>query len=90
VSGIWGSLATGLFASVAVNPNGPNGLFFGNPMQFVSQAAAVGVVIVFVFVGSFVLLKAINKISPLRVSPEEEEKGLDQSQHGEDAYSEEA
>jgi Amt family ammonium transporter len=90
VSGIWGSLATGLFASATVNPNGPNGLFFGNPMQFVYQTAAVGVVIVFVFVGSFVLLKVINKISPLRVSPEEEEKGLDQSQHGEDAYSEEA
>jgi Amt family ammonium transporter len=90
VSGIWGSLATGLFASAAVNPNGPNGLFFGNAMQFVSQAAAVGVVIVFVFVGSSVLLKVIDKISPLRVSPEEEEKGLDQSQHGEDAYSEEA
>ena len=59
-------------------------------MQFVSQTATVGVVIVFVFVGSFVLLKVINKISPLRVSPEEEEKGLDQSQHGEDAYNEEA
>ncbi len=90
VSGIWGSLATGLFASVAVNPTGPNGLFFGNPMQFVSQAVAVGIVIVFVFFGSFALLKVIDKISPLRVSPEEEEKGLDQSQHGEDAYSEEA
>jgi len=59
-------------------------------MQFVYQTAVVGVVIVFVLVASFILLKVINKISPLRVSPEEEEKGLDQSQHGEDAYSEEA
>jgi Amt family ammonium transporter len=89
VSGIWGSLAAGLFASVAVNSKGPNGLFFGNPMQFVSQAEAVGAVAVFAFVGSFVLLKIIDKVSPLRVTPEEEEKGLDQSQHGEAAYGEE-
>ena len=89
VSGIWGSIATGLFASVAVNPSGPNGLFFGNPMQFVSQIEAVVVVGAFAFVGSFVILKIINKVSPLRVSPEEEEKGCDQTQHGEDAYCEE-
>jgi Amt family ammonium transporter len=89
VSGIWGSIATGLFASAAVNPSGPNGLFFGNPMQFVSQIEAVVVVGAFAFVGSFVILKIINKVSPLRVSPEEEEKGLDQTQHGEDAYCEE-
>lgn len=89
VSGIWGSIATGLFASAAVNPSGPNGLFFGNPMQFVSQIEAVVVVGAFAFVGSFVILKIINKVSPLRVSPEEEEKGCDQTQHGEDAYCEE-
>ena len=89
VSGIWGSIAAGLFASAAVNPSGPNGLFFGNPTQFVSQIEAVVVVGAFAFVGSFVLLKIINKVSPLRVSPEEEERGCDQTQHGEDAYSEE-
>lgn len=89
VSGIWGSIAAGLFASAAVNPSGPNGLFFGNPMQFVSQIEAVVVVGAFAFVGSFVILKIINKVSPLRVSPEEEERGCDQTQHGEDAYSEE-
>jgi Amt family ammonium transporter len=58
-------------------------------MQFVSQIEAVVVVGAFAFVGSFVILKIINKVSPLRVSPEEEEKGLDQTQHGEDAYCEE-
>jgi Amt family ammonium transporter len=88
ISGIWGSIATGLFASKAINFNGPDGLFFGNPMQLVSQVEAVAVVTAFAFVGSFVLLKIIDKVSPLRVSPEEEEKGLDQSQHGEEAYSE--
>lgn len=88
VSGIWGSIAAGLFASSAINPSGPNGLFFGNPTQLVSQVEAVIVVAAFALLGSFVLLKIINKFSPLRVSPEEEERGLDQSQHGEDAYSE--
>jgi Amt family ammonium transporter len=88
VSGIWGSIAAGLFASSAINPSGPNGLFFGNPTQLVSQVEAVIVVAAFAFLGSLVLLKVINKFSPLRVSPEEEERGLDQSQHGEEAYSE--
>jgi Amt family ammonium transporter len=83
ISGLWGSLAVGLFASAAIN-----GLFFGNPNQFVVQAIAVASVAAFAFVGSFILLKVIDKITPLRVSPEEEEKGLDQSQHGEDAYNE--
>lgn len=89
ISGVWGSLATGLFASTAINASGHNGLFFGNPGQFLVQATAVAVVAVFAFGGSFVVLKIIDRVSPLRVSLEEEEKGLDQSQHGEDAYSEE-
>ena len=89
VSGIWGSIATGLFASTAVNPSGPNGLFFGNPMQLVLQVEAVAVVMVVAFFGSYILLKAINRVSPLRVSADEEERGLDVSQHGEEAYSQE-
>jgi len=89
ISGIWGSLATGLFASTAINPTGPNGLFFGNPHQFLVQCLAVAVVVTFVFFGSYVLLKIIDVFTQLRVSPEEEEKGLDESQHGEAAYSEE-
>jgi Amt family ammonium transporter len=86
ISGMWGSLATGLFASATIY--GVNGLFFGNMHQFLVQALAVAVVAAFAFAGSFALMKAIDKITPLRVSPEEEEKGLDQTQHGEDAYSE--
>jgi Amt family ammonium transporter len=87
ISGIWGSLAAGLFASVSVNPNGPNGLFFGNPMQLVLQTEAVAVVAAFAFFGSFLLLKIVNRVSPLRVSSEAEDRGLDQSEHGQDAYS---
>jgi Amt family ammonium transporter len=84
VGGIWGSIATGLFAVAAVN--GVNGLFYGNPGQLVSQLIAVGVVAPFAFFGSYALLKVINVFSPLRVSQEEEDTGLDISQQGEEAY----
>jgi Amt family ammonium transporter len=87
VSGIWGTIATGLFATTMVNPNGKNGLFYGNPSQLLIQTEAAAVVIVFAFVVSFVLLKIVDKFSKLRVTPEEEEQGLDLSQHGEEAYS---
>lgn len=85
IAGIWGALATGLFASAAIN--GIDGLFYGNPMQLVYQAIAVAAVIVYTFVGSYVLLKLISLFKNIRVSKEEEEKGLDISQHKEEAYS---
>jgi Amt family ammonium transporter len=66
--------------------NGIDGALYGNPSLLVSQLIAVGVVALFSFVGSVLLLKAINVFSPLRVSPEEEDTGLDLSQHGEEAY----
>jgi len=84
VSGIWGSIATGLFATTMIN--NVNGLFYGNAGQLVAQVVAVLVVIPFSFFGSYLLLKLINVFSPLRVSSEEENKGLDLSQHGEQAY----
>lgn len=87
VSGIWGSIATGLFATTAVNGAGKNGLFYGNPSQFLIQIEAVLVVAIFAFAVSFALLKIVNVFSKLRVTPEEEEKGLDLSQSGEEAYS---
>jgi Amt family ammonium transporter len=84
IGGIWGSIAAGLFAAGAVN--GVNGLFYGNASQLYAQLIAVGIVAPFAFFGSYFLLKAINVFSPLRVSPEEEDTGLDLSQHGEEAY----
>jgi len=84
--GMWGVLATGLFASTAVNPNGPNGLFFGNPHQALIEIVGIVVVASFAFVGSYVLLRAINLFSPLRTRPEDEEAGLDVAQFGEEAY----
>ena len=87
VGGTWGAIATGLFASKAINPAGADGLFFGNPAQLGIQAVAVVGVWVFSFVGTYVLLKAIDAIIGLRVTKEEEVTGLDLSQHNEVAYS---
>ncbi len=81
VGGLWGSIATGLFASV-----GATGLFFGNPGQLVAQLVAIGVVAPFSFFGSYALLKLVNHFSPLRVSEKAEDAGLDLSEHGEEAY----
>ncbi len=84
IGGIWGSIATGLFATAAVN--GANGLLFGNAGQLVAQLLAVAVVVPFAFFGSYLLLKLVNVFSPLRVSPQAEDAGLDLSEHGEEAY----
>jgi Amt family ammonium transporter len=84
--GMLGTFATGLFASTAINAAGPNGLFFGNPALVVAQLIGIVVVAVFAFVGSYALLRVINVFTPVRVSPKEEDAGLDMSQHGEAAY----
>jgi Amt family ammonium transporter len=86
VGGIWGALATGLFASTAVNPAGSNGLFYGNPEQLLKQAVAVGVVIVFTAAVTWVILKVIDVTIGLRVPEQEEVLGLDSTTHGEVAY----
>ena len=87
IGGSWGVLATGLFASKAVNSAGADGLFFGNPAQLGIQAMAVLVTIVFVFIGTLVILAIVDAIMGLRVNEEEERSGLDLSQHDERAYS---
>ena len=84
MSGVWGSIATGLFATVMVND--VNGLFYGNVDLLIAQVLSVLVVAAYSFFGSYLLLKIINVFSPLRVSSEEEEQGLDITQHGEEAY----
>ena len=87
VSGNWGSIATGIFATVLINPTSVNGLLFGNTHLLTAQVFAVVVIAAYSFFGSYLLLKFINIFSPLRVSPEDEEKGLDLAEHGEEAYS---
>ena len=87
MGGIIGSLATGLFATVAVNATGSNGLLYGNTNLFFAQFVGVVVVGAYSFIGTYVILKVINIFSPLRVTPDEERKGLDLVEHGEEAYS---
>ena len=86
VGGILGTLATGLWASKAVNPAGNNGLFFGNPGLFLVQLKATIITIVYSFVVSWVLLKLVDAFIGLRVSEDEERIGLDLTQHRESAY----
>ena len=86
VGGILGMLATGLFATVAVNAGGSNGLFHGNPKQLAVQALAAGVILVYSFVATYGILKILDKTMGLRVTDEEEVMGLDLSQHGEAGY----
>ena len=86
VGGTWGALATGLFASKAVNEAGGNGLFFGNPSQLVIQVVSVLATWIFAFVGSLILLKLVDAVIGLRIHEEDEVAGLDLSQHNESAY----
>jgi len=86
VGGTFGALATGLFASKAVNEAGNNGLFFGNPALLGTQALAVGVTLIYSFVVTLIILKVLDWTMGLRVSEEEEEMGLDLSQHSETGY----
>ena len=86
VGGTWGALATGLFASAAINDAGGNGLFFGNPGQLPVQALSVLVTVIFAFVGSLILLKLVDAVIGLRIHEEDEVVGLDLSQHNESAY----
>ena len=86
MGGTWGALATGLFASKAVNEAGADGLFYGNPTQFLIQLVTIALVIVFSFGMTFLISKLIARFTPLRVSDNEEEVGLDISEHGERAY----
>ena len=84
--GVVGSILTGIFATVLINPDGANGLLFGGCKLFTSQIIATVASITFAFVGTILILYITDKISGLRVSEFEEMQGLDISQHGENAY----
>ena len=86
VGGAWGAIATGLFASSAVNSAATNGLVNGNPAQLGTQLIAVAAVISYAAVMTFVILKVINLFVALRVPEQDEVLGLDASQHREAAY----
>ncbi|MFD0795628.1 ammonium transporter [Mucilaginibacter litoreus] len=84
VGGMMGMLLTGVFATKSVNAAGAEGLFYGETSLFVKHLIALVAVSAFAFIGSFILLKVTDLISPLRVTPEDELVGLDVSQHDEE------
>jgi Amt family ammonium transporter len=86
VTGIVGTLAVGLIASSLINPAGPNGLIYGNPIQIGLQALGVVSTAAFSFGGTIVIIKLLDKTIGLRVKAEQEEVGLDLSEHAEKAY----
>ncbi|MGB6064885.1 MAG: ammonium transporter [Desulfomonilaceae bacterium] len=86
VGGAWGAIATGLFASKAINSGGANGLFFGNPGQLWTQIVAVLATIIYSFVASLIILYIVKAIVGLRVTDEEEVAGVDLATHGEAGY----
>ena len=87
VGGLWGMVATGLFASTAVNPDGSDGLFYGYPYQFFAQVAAAIAAGMFAGGMSLVLLKGLSLGLSPRVGDEAETVGLDLTEHGEKGYS---
>jgi Amt family ammonium transporter len=87
VGGTWGALATGLFASKAINSAGNNGLFFGNPSLIGIQALSVVSAWIYSFVVTLIILKILDWTMGLRVTDEHEINGLDISQHGDAGYS---
>lgn len=86
IGGIWGGIATGLFASKTINPAGADGAVYGNLHLLWSQIAAAVSSIMFTAVATFLILKFISLFGKLRTSEEEEEIGLDEALHGEKAY----
>jgi Amt family ammonium transporter len=86
VGGIWGAIATGIFAQKAINPAGNDGLLYGNPGQLVTQIVAVAASAAFAAVVTVAILKVIDLVIGLRVPEQEEVLGLDSTQHGEAAY----
>ena len=87
IGGIWGALATGLFASKLVNAAGGDGLFFGNPGQLLTQLIAVAATLAYSFIISYILFKILDATMGLRVASEDEVAGLDLTEHQETGYS---
>ena len=83
VNGILGLIATGIFGSAAINAAGADGLLLGNPSLLVSELIGIAAVAAYAFIGTFAILKAMGMIMKLRVTPKEEEEGLDIAELGE-------
>jgi Amt family ammonium transporter len=86
IGGVWGVLATGLFATKLINPAGSDGLFCGNPHQLWVQFVAVAVTVVYVFIATLILYKLVDLFIGVRAVETDEVMGLDLTQHNERAY----
>jgi Amt family ammonium transporter len=87
IGGIWGGIATGLFAQKSINPAAQwDGLVFGDTQLFVAQILSIIITIAFAGVATFIILTIMKKFMVLRVSPEKEAQGLDLTEHSELAY----
>jgi len=86
IAGLTGTLLTGVFANKMLNPGGADGLLRGHGVQVWIQLQAIGFTLLWVTIGTTVVLLVIKQFLPLRVSPLEEQQGLDINAHGEEAY----
>ncbi|WP_319778892.1 ammonium transporter [Maridesulfovibrio sp.] len=86
VGGLAGTICLGIFASTAINPGGADGLIHGNINLLISQFKGIFIVGSYTLIISYVLLKVINAVSPLRLDLKAEEEGMDTSEHSESAY----
>ena len=86
IGGMWGAVATGLWATTAINPDGANGLFYGETDLFIAQLISIVVAIVFAVVGSTILFKLVSSLVEIRADEDEEVAGLDLVEHGERGY----
>jgi Amt family ammonium transporter len=84
MGGLWGAIATGIFATAAVNNY--TGLLYGNVHQFTVQIMAAGSALIYAFVMTYILARIVDSVMGLRVTEDEEYVGLDIAQHGEKAY----
>ena len=87
IGGIWGGIATGLFAQSSINDTARwDGLIFGDFRLFAAQLAGILITIAFAVIGTLICVAIVRIFTPLRVDQKEEQIGLDLSQHGESAY----
>ena len=87
VGGIWGGIATGIFAQSSINPVAQwNGLVFGDVKLFLAQVISIVITIVIAIVGTLICAGIVKLIVPLRVTEREERVGMDETAHGERAY----
>lgn len=87
IGGIWGGIATGLFAQTSINDVARwNGLFFGDTQLFIAQIISIVVTIAVAIIGTLICIAIVRCFTTLRVSKQEEQKGLDISEHQENAY----